>query len=595
MGNNIPQILVIDDEESLRYTFRSFLAKEGYAVDTASSFREAVECIEKAEENAFDVIFADIILPGNQTGIDLLRHIREKEISTPVVMITGQPEIDTAAEAVRQGAFDYVPKPVRRETLLRLAKTAITVGTLEREKKQAQREEENVRQHLAAVFRSVDEAIITVDDHMRVLSANSAVTDICGLSPENLSGKVLDAAGCRCLEKCAGIAVKTLETGKFFRDIRIECPKSLNLTRIVSVNSTPLMTGEANQTGAVLVLRDITRMDRLERKLAERTGFGGIIGKSESMQQIYTLLENLSDLDTTVLVTGESGTGKELVARALHAGSRRAGGPLIKVNCAALSESLLESELFGHVKGAFTGAQKDRPGRFEMADGGTIFLDEIGDISPAVQSKLLRVLQEREIERVGDSKTRRVDVRVISATNCDLTEKIQQGQFREDLYYRLKVMEIRIPPLRERKQDIPLLMEHFRKDLNHSMGRSFEGISEDAMAACLRYDWPGNVRELKHCMEHAFVLCKDAHIRMADLPAEILAPAEDQPGTMKDDGPGASARNGGTDRRAVEDALEKSGWNKAGAARLLNVSRQTIYRKIREYGISDSSDSQSQC
>ena len=240
------------------------------------------------------------------------------------------------------------------------------------------------------------------------------------------------------------------------------------------------------------------------------------------MQKIYALIKALAGVQTTVLITGESGTGKELVAEALHLAGDRSHKPLVKVNCSALPESLLESELFGHVKGAFTGAIRDNIGRFHRADGGTIFFDEIGDISPKVQLKLLRVLEEHEFERVGSSATTKVDVRLIAATNKNLFEQVGQGELREDLYYRLKVIEIRLPPLRERHEDIPLLIEHFRKGFNAKFKKNIEAISADVLKAFLKHPWPGNVRELEHTMEHAFVFCNHNIITFDNLPPEFV-------------------------------------------------------------------------
>jgi transcriptional regulator with PAS, ATPase and Fis domain len=274
---------------------------------------------------------------------------------------------------------------------------------------------------------------------------------------------------------------------------------------------------------------------------------------------------------------GESGTGKELVAEALHYNGNRSHKPFVKVNCSALSENLLESELFGHVKGAFTGAVQDRVGRFQKADGGTIFLDEIGDISPRTQLQLLRVLQEREFERVGDSTPIKVDVRVVAATNQNLKEKIRRGEFREDLYYRLKVVEISMPPLRERREDIPLLVEHFLEKFNKKLSRDIVSVSSDVQKIFMEYPWPGNIRELEHTMEHAFILCRQKTITVNHLPSVFKEFIGFKTFTLEDvkvDEP-----------HAIVQALNKTAWNKAGAARLLGISRRTIYRKMKEYKI----------
>jgi transcriptional regulator with PAS, ATPase and Fis domain len=296
------------------------------------------------------------------------------------------------------------------------------------------------------------------------------------------------------------------------------------------------------------------------------------------MQDIYRLLEDLANLETTVLITGESGTGKELVARALHYSGQRAFKPFVTVNCSALTESLLESELFGHVKGAFTGAIKDKQGRFQAANGGTILLDEIGDISPLIQLKLLRVLQEKVFERVGESTPQKVDVRVIACTNKDLKEKVKKGEFRQDLYYRLKVVEVPLPPLRDRLEDLPLLVDHFCRSFNERFKKNIEGISSEVLSRFMNYPWLGNVRELEHVMEHAFVLCHGRVITLEHLPSEISNDEKTEQITIP-------KIHGKEPKQAQEilDALNKTDWNKAKAARILGIGRRTIYRKIHQY------------
>ncbi len=334
--------------------------------------------------------------------------------------------------------------------------------------------------------------------------------------------------------------------------------------------------------GAVLVIRDMTLLRDLERELRERHRFQSIIGKSKKMQEIYQLMEELANLETTVLVTGETGTGKDLIAKALHYSGQRAFKPLVTVNCSALAESLLESELFGHVKGAFTGAIQDRQGRFQAANEGTLLLDEIGDISPLIQLKLLRVLQEKEFERVGESIPRKVDVRVIASTNKDLKEKVRKGEFREDLYYRLKVVEITLPPLRERLEDLPLLAEHFCHAFNERFKKNVEGVSSEVLSRFMDYHWPGNVRELEHVIERAFVLCRGGAITLEDLPAEI----RNYERAWKAAAPKSRVKEP-KGAQEILDTLNMTRWNKVRTARLLGISRQTVYRKIHEYELSD--------
>lgn len=294
------------------------------------------------------------------------------------------------------------------------------------------------------------------------------------------------------------------------------------------------------------------------------------------MRHVYCLIESLAGVPTTVLINGESGTGKELVAAALHVSGARSRGPYVKVNCSALSEHLLESELFGHVRGAFTGAVSDKTGRFQKAHGGTLFLDEIGDISPAIQMRLLRVLQESEFERVGDSTPIKVDVRIIAATNKNLADLVSQGSFRQDLYYRLNVVRLILPPLRERLDDLELLVAHFITHLNSKLSKEIATVSDDVMKLFRSYSWPGNVRELQHAVEHACILCKSDIITVNDLPHELVA----QPGTaVKSPLPFASPPAG---KLTLTEALAATDGNKARAAKLLGVSRMTVYRQLSE-------------
>ncbi|MBN2109358.1 MAG: sigma 54-interacting transcriptional regulator, partial [Deltaproteobacteria bacterium] len=375
-------------------------------------------------------------------------------------------------------------------------------------------------------------------------------------------GKPLAAALNGSRAECSRMLMGVMETKKEVREFRSAWKRRDGAPQVVIMNISPLFEQSRGFTGAALLLRDITRQADLESRLAGRLGFYRLTGKSKKMQEIYSLLEELAETDTTVLLSGASGTGKELVAEAIHYASPRSQRPLVKVNCSALSEHLLESELFGHVKGAFTGADRDRTGRFQMAQGGTILLDEIGDIAPRLQIKLLRVLQEKEFERVGDAEPIKADVRIIAATNSNLAEKISRGEFRTDLYYRLKVVEIDLPPLRERLEDLPMLVDEFCRAYNATFKKTISGISDEVRDMLLSHSWPGNIRELKHVIEHAFVRCHDTVISTEHIPAYITQAALQQ--------------------ENIRDVLNKAGGNKSDAARLLGVSRQTVYRKMKK-------------
>lgn len=554
------KVLILDDEESIRFTFEEFLSGEGYQVATAATVDEAVELLQRCE---IDLIFSDILIAGGD-GIDFLETCRSRYAHIPVVMMTGFPTMDTATAALRFGAYDYVAKPVTQQVLLKTTRMALDFKRIRDEKRR-------YRAHLKAVFSSVKDCIITVDQQLRVVNFNdsSKIHPLFLWLKQGISIPA-DAPGGDLIKQALQQAVSRAESVEhkrlaFSNNGQGEC--------IVTLTTTPLLTASGDTVGAVLVARDETRIHQLETCLEERRRFHGMIGASSAMQEIFVLLTKLADVTTSVLVTGESGTGKELVVDALHYQGPRKNGPLIKVNCSALSENLLESELFGHVKGAFTGAVRSHVGRFEAAAGGTIFLDEIGDISPRIQVKLLRVLQEKIIEKVGDSTPIPVDVRVVAATHQDLAEKIKQGTFREDLFYRLKVVKLILPPLRERRADIPLLIDHFIAQFNNRFSRRIRAVSSAVERILLTHQWPGNIRELEHVMEHAFVLCKEDLIELWDLPPELLGVS------------GGAVTPDENEAEVIIRALTKTGGNKTRAARLLNISRRTIYRKIAELNI----------
>ena len=569
------RILVIDDEENILSDFKGILVSKGHEVVTARNYNEAVHNLS---EKKFDLIFTDIILediPGkdDKTGIDILREVKRRNLNSPVALITKAPNIDTAIDSLRLGAFDYVPKPVREDVLLYVTNKSLQYKSLLDER-------ERYRSNIEAIFRSVKDAIITVDDKLTVIETNEAAENICGITRDTV-GKVLISLSRDCTGKCLDAVRETIDKKIPVEAYHIECRYKNCPEQIVNVSTYPLINSMGVFSGAVLVVKDETRLAILESTLKEKMQFHNIIGRSEGMQKIYSLIESLCDVQTTVLITGESGTGKEMIAEAIHYTGVRGSKLLVKVNCSALSEELLESELFGHVKGAFTGAVKDRDGRFQMADGGTIFLDEIGDVSPKIQLKLLRVLQEMEFERVGDSTPIKVDVRIAAATNQDLKEKVKTGKFRVDLYYRLKVVEINLPSLRERREDIPLLTNKFIDKLNKKIKRNITGVSADVEKIFMEYPWQGNIRELEHTIEHAFILCRQNTIAVEHLPQELREfknlslsiPSKEK------------AWGDENEYQAILQSLEKTGWNKAKAARLLGMSRQTMYRKIEEYKI----------
>ena len=448
---NIWQILVVDDEEVMCESMAAWLREDGYAVDTATRGREAVELASRTD---YAIYFIDLKMPGGMDGIETLMEIRRLHPEAWLVIITAYATVDTAIQAMKEGAQEYIVKPCNPQEISMLVSRIIKVKNLQRE---------------------------------------NAI---------------------------------------------------------------------------------------LRKKLTRQYNYRDVVTKNARMQDILQLAQDVASLRSTVLIRGESGTGKELIARAIHYSGSRAPKPFVAVNCAALTESLLESELFGYEKGAFTGAGGQTRGKFEMAEGGTIFLDEIGDISPKLQADLLRVLQEKSFYRVGGSTEVHVDVRVIAATNKDLQEAVRQERFRDDLYYRLNVIEIRIPPLRERREDIPLLTDHLVERIARELGKEIAGVSEGALHLLMDYDWPGNVRELENALERAMVTSRSRVLTEADfafLEREVSAKrAWSVPGgvTMEE-----------LERRAIIATLERTAGNIKEAAAMLGIDRSTLYDKLKRYEI----------
>jgi DNA-binding NtrC family response regulator len=453
-------ILVVDDEPLVRSSLGELLTISGFTVSTAANGKEALELLKNYTA---DIIITDVKMP-EMDGIELLRMIKTNHPQTPVILISGYGSIENAVEAMKEGAYDYITKPI--------VDSEIKI-VIDRLMKQRQLQEENVK------------------------------------LKEQLS---------------------------------------------------------------------TTQRDR----------FYNIVGKSQSMQKIYTLIEAVANTRATVLIHGESGTGKRLIAHAIHkCNEQERKKPFVEVSCGALTETLLESELFGHVKGAFTGAIKDKIGRFELADKGTIFLDEIDAFSSALQVKLLRVLQEGEFEHVGDTKTMKVDVRVIAATNQVLQDLIAQGKFRKDLFYRLNIISIEIPPLRERKEDIPLLIEDFIKKHSKHTSKKIENISGETIYLLKNYNWPGNIRELENVIERAIILTKNHIIQPEDLP-DFLKNLKVE-GLEKEEGESFKLKEAlrSPEKDLIVKALEAVAWNRNEAARTLGINRTTLYKKMRQYGLLD--------
>ncbi|WP_353117307.1 sigma 54-interacting transcriptional regulator [Nitratidesulfovibrio sp.] len=516
------KILLVDDEESIRFTLSAFLRRDGHVVVTAASLEEALHALEPANGGPPDLVITDIVLRG-ENGLDFARTVRERCPFVPVILLTGRPSVESAVRAVSEGAEQYLTKPVDKEQMLQAARTALRHKALDDERRALVIERENLRVHLEAVFQAVPDVLVTVTPDLRIQRMNRAARELPGGARDarQAAGRRFDEALGLFAPLFRPVLDETLGARRASRRRRVSAQLADGREQVFEIEAAPLVGGGGEFLGALLVARDVTRLAGLEEALGHRAGMNQIIGRSAPMSELFHLLDELAQTDTTVLITGESGTGKELVAEALHRGGPRALGPLVKVNCSALSEHLLESELFGHVRGAFTGAVRDRVGRFQLAHGGTIFLDEIGDVSSAVQLKLLRVLQEREFERVGDTRTVKVDVRVIAATNRPLAELVRSGRLREDLYYRLRVVELHLPALRDRRSDIPLLVDHFVEQFNIHFHRRMAGVTPAALQALMAHSWPGNVRELRHALEHGFILSRGDVIDVDALPPEV--------------------------------------------------------------------------
>ena len=443
---------------------------------------------------------------------------------------------------------------------------------------------------------SMADGVFTLDGEGNITTWNRSMERISGYLREEAMGSSCSMLGFNlCIEKSCPDGVKACGIYKKGAVDAKECLLKHKDGRPVPVlKSARLVKDETGLViGIVETVTDLTELKKARRKAEEYRGRLGemyrldnIIGKSHTMQQVFAAIKAAAASEATILIHGESGTGKELVAGAIHYNGARADAPMVVVNCSALSASLLESELFGHVKGAFTGAVRDRTGRFEEAVGGTILLDEIGEISPFIQVKLLRVLQEREIERVGESLRRKIDIRVIASTNKDLLQLVREGKFREDLYYRLKVFTIIVPPLRERKEDIQLLTTFFIDQQNRKTGKIIRGLSSPAMRLFLDSPWPGNVRELENAVEHAFVLCQNGGIDIFDLPVE-LRQAEYRAGSVRTgaNNSGSHRKRTAIDREGLLAMLDQCEWNKAEVARQLGVSRTAVWKYMKKWTI----------
>ena len=450
-----------------------------------------------------------------------------------------------------------------------------------------------IDRHWERVINTMSEALLIISKEGRILSVNRSFEEMTGYASDEVCGRACTLLECQACE----MAINNQGSGwcKLFepeqpemRRCRCTIKKKDGTFMPALKNASVLRDDDGTMLGAVETLTDLSEIDRLDRKvevlsrqLDENSGFGGIVGGSTPMKAVFDIIEKAAQSDAPIIIFGESGTGKELVAKAIHDRGKRKNGPYVQLNCAALNEALLESELFGHVKGSFTGAFRDRAGRFEAADGGDLFLDEIGDIPPSIQIKLLRVLETRQFERVGENRPITADVRIITATNRNLLELIDQKRFREDLYFRINVIPIHLPPVRSRKEDIPLLANTFISRLELRTGKPIQGLTREALNRFMDYSWPGNVREMKSALEYAFTVADKDTIDLDHLPPHMLM--RPSPVVMAaEQGPFQTDK---AERQRLIEALQATGGNQSQAARLLGINRVTVWNRMRKYGI----------
>ena len=430
------------------------------------------------------------------------------------------------------------------------------------------------------ILESISDGVFTVDHNWTITSFNRAAEEITGVPRE-------EAIGRHCWEvfrsnMCEGDCAlkRTMKEKKPFVSTTAYIINSQKKRIPITVSTSPLKDNNGRILGGVETFRDHSLVEELRKALSARFQMGDMVSSSPAMQAIFNILPKVAESDSTVLIEGETGTGKELAARAIHNSSPRCKKPFIAINCGALPDTLLESELFGYKAGAFTNAVKDKPGHFAMAEGGTIFLDEIGDTSPAFQAKLLRVIEEREFQPLGGIRKIPSNIRIIAATNRELAAMVETGSFRQDLYYRINVVRLKLPPLRERMEDVPLLVAHFIGKFNKIRGKMVQGIDQKALKILMSHNFPGNVRELENIMEHAFVLCNEGDIGVDHLPSFLSSPANDTDGHIDANDPVKSA-----EIKVIMDALKRNHYNRKTAAAEIGIHKSTLFRKIQKLGI----------
>jgi PAS domain S-box-containing protein len=557
------RILVVEDEAVVALDVQGRLRRLGYeVVGTASSYASA---LSQAAEARPDLVLMDIALRDGPDGIAAAERLRA-ELGVPVVFLTAFADAETLDRAKRVSPHGYIVKPFDGRDLRATIEIALYRDGLDRALRRS-------HDDLLAVLDVQRTGNVLVEAAGRIVFANAAACRILGADRDTLldlpwpEGLRLSGDDRRRVETV--LRTTPARRQKIVADMLGNAPGGSVVE--IEIEDDPLAPERK-----IFFLTDVSELHSLRRLLDEQGRFGDLVGRSEPIKRVVRLVKQVAPTDVTVLIEGETGTGKELVARAIHDESTRRKGPFIAVNCAGLSEELAASQLFGHRRGAFTGAVADAPGMFEAARSGTLFLDEIGDLPPRVQTTLLRVLEERAVMRLGETQLRPVDVRIVAATNRELVKEVAAGRFRSDLLYRVRVGRIHLPPLRDRRVDFPLLVHHIICEQRALTSRAVKGVSDDAMQAMLAYEWPGNVRELKNALGYAVIHCAGDALDLEDLPPEVL---ERSP-------PVAAARALPADEREwIVAALARTGGDRRAAATLLGVSRATLYRRIAHYGI----------
>ncbi len=620
------KILLIDDEEGIRKLLSISLRNEGYTVITADSGNRGVELFKR---EAPSIVLTDIKMPG-MDGIEVLKRIKKINPDVEVIVITGYGDMQQAVKSIQLEAADFISKPVNNDILckaLQRAETKLKIKqtlkdyTYNLEKTVKEKTEElkktytemetlcDITSNLCEKKYLGDALGYIIDRIKNILTFDEVVPLIfnevkngfirvngyrypCSEDNEELVSTILSLNHPMDISELNGKEyawLKSFGGYKFLSIIPISKEEDIAGAIIFLAFEPDVFSGDDLRflnlmfsqlaEGIRRIALNDEKLSELDDKVKMFSGFGGIIGKDHKMRQIYHLILDIAPTDATVLIQGESGSGKELIARALHLHSHRKDNSFVIVDCSAYPQTLLESELFGHEKGAFTGATHQRKGRFELADNGTLFLDEIGEIPMMSQVKLLRFLQFQKFERLGGTETIGVNVRIIAATNKDLQKEVEKGNFREDLYYRLHVIPINIPPLRVRRNDIPLLVEYFLKRLNLRGNKKVKRISSGAMRLLLDYNWPGNIRELENIIERSFILTKDEYITEQNFPHNIRFHLDN---IDKEKKISSFQEN---EKRFLVKVLQEYKWNKSQVAKKLNISRSTLYAKLKKYNI----------